>query len=78
MSEQGSINFDRRKETEHDIRGSIVLVIRTFFSGIEEQFCLPASCAVELILHDELNGSAYRSARIDWGDVYAPDWDMSA
>lgn len=74
----GDVDFDKRRENDVNIFGSIVMVIRTYLNGEVETEWLPAALAVMSVLSDPDNGILYKSARIDYAGVYAGDWDGSA
>jgi len=79
MIKHGDVSFNLRREANDNFFGSLVLLTRRFFNPEipDEELWLPAALAVMSLADDPLNGVAYRSAKIDWVGVYAPDWEMS-
>jgi hypothetical protein len=76
VEQMASIDFSLRVETEEDLLGPNVLVVRTLFNGETCKEWLPAAVAADHMMHHPLNGVVYRSARIEFHGVY-DEWLLS-
>lgn len=70
------IDFSLRVETEEEMFGPQVKVVRKLFNGTVDEEWMPVGLAVDSVLRNPANGIVIQSARIAFSGVY-DEWGFS-
>ena len=76
FNDNNDIDFNLKYDTNDNIFGPIVIIVRTFFNGDIEKEVMPVALAAYDVMTNPYNGLIYKSAYIDFMGVF-DEWGQS-